>query len=198
MRPGVHPTLQLAYPPFGTGAHPPLWNPRQQSQKTCYRSGARDLQVPRVRPGASAPQRRRPTDVLSVVRKSRNSSGGLYRRRRRSAHDRRRANAIRFLMSTLLALISTAVDSCVPAKLSLDALGLCCCLRVVCEAWLRPSGVTCAPLLQRPYSARTFGTSPMLLLKAAATAIHSLSPSFAAVPSPSLTVLFPCVKQRRE
>ena len=25
--------LQLAYSPFGTGAHPPLWNPRQQSQE---------------------------------------------------------------------------------------------------------------------------------------------------------------------
>jgi hypothetical protein len=31
---------------------------------------------------------------------------------------------MRFLMNTLLALISTAVDSCVLAKLSLDALGL--------------------------------------------------------------------------
>jgi hypothetical protein len=29
-------------------------------------------------------------------------------------------------MNTLLALISTAVDSRVPTKLSLDALGLCC------------------------------------------------------------------------
>ena len=43
------------------------------------------------------------TDVLSIVRKSRNSSGGLYRCRRRSAHDRRPANAMRFLMKTLRA-----------------------------------------------------------------------------------------------
>jgi hypothetical protein len=47
------------------------------------------------------------------------------------------------------------------------------------------------------YGARTFCTSPILLLKAAAKEIHSLSPSFAAVPSPLLTVLFPCVKQRQ-
>jgi hypothetical protein len=77
---------------------------------------ARDLQVPRACPGASAPQRRQQTDVLSVVRKSRNSSSSLYRRRRRSAHDRRRTNARRFLMSALLALVSTAVDSCVSGK----------------------------------------------------------------------------------
>ena len=73
--------------------------------------------------GASAAERCRQTDALSVVRKSRNSSGGFYRCRRRSAHDRSRTNAMRFLMNTLLALISTAVDSCVLAKLSLDALG---------------------------------------------------------------------------
>ena len=57
----------------------------------------------RVRRGASAAERCRQTDVLSVVRKSRNSSGGLYRCRRRSAHDRRRTNAMRFLMKTLRA-----------------------------------------------------------------------------------------------
>ena len=44
------------------------------------------------------------TDVLSVVRKSQNSSGGFYRSRQRSTHDRCRANAIRFLMSAPLAL----------------------------------------------------------------------------------------------
>src|SRR6201997_2193740 len=42
-------------------------------------------------------------NVLSIVRKSRNSSGGLYRCRRRSAHNRRRTNAVRFLMKTLRA-----------------------------------------------------------------------------------------------
>src|SRR4029077_16180381 len=40
--------------------------------------------------------------VLSLVRKSRNPSGGLYRCRRRSAHDRRRTNAMRFLMKTIV------------------------------------------------------------------------------------------------
>jgi hypothetical protein len=34
---------------------------------------------------------------------------------------------MRFLMNTLVALISTAVDSCVPSKLSLETLGLSCC-----------------------------------------------------------------------
>jgi hypothetical protein len=47
----------------------------------------------------------RPCDgtCCPLVRKSRNSSGGLYRCRRRSAHDRRRTNAVRFLMNTLIA-----------------------------------------------------------------------------------------------
>ena len=104
LRPGVHPALQLAYPASGTGAYPTLWNPRQQSQKSCYRSSPRDLQAPRARRGASAAERCGKIDVLSVVRKSRNSSGGFYRCRRRSAHDRSRTNAMRFLMNTLLAL----------------------------------------------------------------------------------------------
>ena len=59
-----------------------------------------------MRRGASVPQRRRSTlywNVLSFVRKNRNSSGGLYRCRRRSAHDRHRTNAMRFLMKTLRA-----------------------------------------------------------------------------------------------
>src|SRR5271165_2445888 len=114
-RAGVHSALQLAYPAFGTGTYPPLWNPRQQSQKSCHPSSPRDLRVPRARPELSAPYRRRQTDVLSGVRKSRNSSDGLYRCRRRSAHDQ--ANAIRFLMNTLLALISAALDSCVQTTL---------------------------------------------------------------------------------
>ena len=50
-----------------------------------------------------------------------------------------------------------------------------------------------AQQLQRP----DFGTSSILLLKVTATAIHSLRPSFVPVPTPSLTVLFPCVKQRQ-
>jgi hypothetical protein len=63
------------------------------------------FQVQRLRRGASVPQRRRSTlqwNVLSVVRKNRNSSGGLYRCRRHSAHDRRRTNAMRFLMKVLM------------------------------------------------------------------------------------------------
>jgi len=45
---------------------------------------------------------------------------------------------MRFLMNTLLPLNSTAVPSCVSTKLYLDALALCRCFRVVCEAWLPP------------------------------------------------------------
>jgi hypothetical protein len=66
-----------------------------------------------------------------------------------------------------------------PTKLSLDTLGLCCCLRIICETSLRPSGV----MARHNYSAETFGTSSILLLKAAATPIHSPRPSFAAVPT---------------
>ena len=72
---------------------------------------------------------------------------------------------MRFLMNTLVALNSTAVASCVPTKLYLDALALCRCFRVVCEAWLPPSG--------HNYSFRSFGTSSILLFKAAATAIYA-------------------------
>ena len=67
----------------------------------------------------SAPWR----NVLSVVRKSRNSSGGLYRCRRRSAHDRRRIHAVRFLMNTLLAHPIPSLIHAFPAKPSLGTLG---------------------------------------------------------------------------
>jgi hypothetical protein len=40
---------------------------------------------------------------------SRNSSGGLYRSHRRSAHDRRRTNAMLFLMNTLLASLQIKI-----------------------------------------------------------------------------------------
>src|SRR5260370_37998308 len=56
-----------------------------------------------MRRGASASERCRQIDVLSIVRKSRNSSSSLYRCCRRSTHDRRRTNALRFLMKTLRA-----------------------------------------------------------------------------------------------
>jgi hypothetical protein len=59
-----------------------------------------------MRRGASASERCGSAlwrNVLSIVRKSRNSAGGLYRCRRRSAHDRRLANAMRFLMKILRA-----------------------------------------------------------------------------------------------
>ena len=58
-----------------------------------------------MRHGASASERCRSAlwrNVLSIVRKSRNSSSGLYRCRRRSAYDRHRTNAMRFLMKTIV------------------------------------------------------------------------------------------------
>ena len=169
MCPGVHPALQPAYPASGTSTYPALWNSGQQSQKTCYRSSPRDLQAPRARRGASAAERYGQIDVLSVVRKSRNSSGGFYRCRRRSAHDRSRTNAMRFLMNTLLALISIAVDSCVLAKLSLDALGTA----AVFVSSAKPGSRHPRLPARHNYSARSFGTSSILLLEAAARAIYA-------------------------
>src|SRR5215475_12019773 len=58
-----------------------------------------------MRPGASASERCGSAlwrNVLSLVRKNRNPSGGLYRCRRRSARDWRRTNARRFLMKALM------------------------------------------------------------------------------------------------
>ena len=46
---------------------------------------------------------------------------------------------MRFLMNSPVALTSTAVDSCVPTKLSLDALGLSCS---------RVLGASLAPILR--------------------------------------------------
>ena len=59
--------------------------------------------------------------MLSVVRKSQNSSGGFYRSRQRSTHDRCRANAIRFLMSAPLALPAPLLIHAL-RQTSLDAL----------------------------------------------------------------------------
>ena len=85
---------------------------------------------------------------MSVVRKSRDSSGGLYRCQRRSAHDGRRTNAMRFLMKTLLARPASRLIHAFPAKPSTDTLGSRRCLRVPCEAPLSPSEVTGVSQLQ--------------------------------------------------
>src|SRR5271165_5902084 len=113
-------------------------------------------------------------NVLSIVRKSWNSSGGLYRCRRRSAHNRRRTNAVRFLMKTLRArpasrlihafrqkplwwIRSTAPLSSCPGKPGLGHLGDC----------------------RDIHGAHTpFGKSSILLFKPATTASRvSLNPS---------------------
>jgi hypothetical protein len=67
----------------------------------------------------------------------------------------------------------------------------------VCVSSVKPGFGHPGPLARHNYSARTFGTSSILLLQAAATPIHSLLSSFAAFPTQSLTLLFPWVKQRQ-
>jgi hypothetical protein len=62
-------------------------------------------------------------------------------------------------MNTLVALTSTAVDLRVPTKLALDTPPLCCCLRVLCDAWLRPFALTGSPQLQRPYFWNQFNSA---------------------------------------
>ena len=95
---------------------------------------------------------------------------------------------MRFLMNTLLALISTAVDSCVLAKLSLDALGLS--LLFSCRLRTLAPGIR-GPPARHNYSSRSFRTSSILLLEGAATAIYASEIPPAVVCTRSLTVLFP-------
>ena len=99
----------------------------------------------------------------SITRKSRSSSGGLYQCRRRSALDRRRTNAVRFLMNTLLAHPIPSLIHAFPAKNCLGTLGSHRCL-----------GVPAKPLSRDPrlpawhnYSSQSFGASSILLFKAA-------------------------------
>jgi hypothetical protein len=119
-----------------------------------------------VRRGASAAERCGSAlwpNVLSVVRKSRNSSGGLYRCRRRSAHDRRRTNAVRFLMNTLLVTPNTELDSCISSKPSLGTLGSHRCLRVPAKPLSRDPRLPA----WHNYSSQSFGASSILLFKVA-------------------------------
>ena len=155
------------------------------------------MQIQRMRPGASASQRCASPlwrNVLSIVRKSRNSSGSLYRCRRRSPHYRRRTNAVRFLMRTLRAhpaprLIHAfrqkplwicsgcAAVFVLPAKPGLGHLGYC-------------------HAINRAHT--PFGKSSILLFKPATTATR-VSPKslLAIVYTPSLSVLYPYTEQRQ-
>ena len=94
------------------------------------------------------------------MRKSRNSSSGLYRCRRRSAHDRRRTNAMRFLMNTLLAhpIPRSIMRS---SKTLFGYARLSPLSRVPCEASLSPSEL----LACHNYSSQSFGASSILLSK---------------------------------
>ena len=153
-----------------------------------------------MRRGASASERCGSAlwhNVLSIVRKSRNSSGGLYRCRRRSAHDRRRTNAVRFLMNTLLAHPIPSLIHAFPAKNCLGTLGSRRCL-----------GVPAKPLSRDPrlsawhnYSSQSFGASSILLFKAAgcwhAKNRYASKIAPCLVCAPSRTVLFPDAEQRQ-
>ena len=98
---------------------------------------------------------------------------------------------MRFLMNTLLALISTAVDSCVLAKLSLDALGRAAVFVSSAKPGSRHPGLLCAAKLQLSVFWHQFNQR----LKAPATAIYASESLSAVVCTPSLMVLFPYVEQ---
>ena len=131
--------------------------------------------------------------VLSLVRKSRNSSGGLYRCRRRSAHDRRRTNAMRFLMKNHRGTPNTALNSCVPAETFWMRSGPAAVFAPSAKPRLGHLG-NC-PSANRPH--RPFRKSSILLLKAIAAAIRALQIS----PRPSLHLIahrtFPIHKPRQ-
>ena len=154
------------------------------------------MQIQRMRPGASASERCGSAlwrNVLSIVRKSLNSSGGLYRCCRRSAHNRRRTNAVRFLMKTLRAR---------PASHLIHA------FRQKPLWWIRSTApLSSCPGKPRPrhprllarhnYSSQSFGASSILLFKAAGTAIYASKIPHAVVCAPSRTLLFPDVDPRQ-
>jgi len=145
------------------------------------------------RRGASAAERCGKIDVLSVVRKSRNSSGGLYRCRRHSAHNRRRTNAMRFMRTFVVR----------PAPRLIHALRQN-------PLWIRSGSRRCLRVLYE---------APTLAIRAywrgATTALNRLAPvqscfskllvrqdthpkSLSAVMcAPSQTVLFPDAEQRQ-
>ena len=109
-------------------------------------------------------------NVLSVVRKSRNSSGGIYRCHGPSAHDGRRTKAMRFLMNTLLAPPSTALDACLPAK---TLSGYARSLSAFFVSSTKPRSRHPRLLAWRNYNSQSLGASSILLLKAAGTARYA-------------------------
>jgi hypothetical protein len=134
---------------------------------------------------------------LSVVRKSRNSSSGLHRCRRRSTHDRRRTNAVRFLMNTLLAHPRPSLIHAFPAKNSLVTLGSHRCLRVPGKPLSRDPRLPA----WHNYSSQSFGGSSILLFKAPGCwhaknrYAYKIAPCL--VCASSRTVLFPDAEQRQ-
>jgi hypothetical protein len=95
-------------------------------------------------------------------------------------------------MNTLVALSSTAADSCVPTKPSLDALGLPCCR--VSEACLT---IIRAYRQGHVESSQSFGTRSILLLKATPAAIAPFENSPRRHLHPSSKVLFPYPEPRQ-
>ena len=98
---------------------------------------------------------------MSVVRKSRNSSGGIYRCHGPSAHDGRRTKAMRFLMNTLLAHPIPRLIHAFPAKNFLGTLGSHRCLRVPAKPLSRDRRLPA----WHNYSSQSFGTSSILLFR---------------------------------
>jgi hypothetical protein len=129
--------------------------------------------------------------VLSVVQKTRNSSGSLYRCHRRSAYDRRRADAMLFLMKTLRARPSPNLIHAFrqnPLWMRSTALLSRCGMR-------HPRWVIWACRRNTNRARGPFGNSN----PASQSCCYdkTLPPSFAAVFAPSLKILFPCVERRQ-
>src|SRR6201993_3227541 len=150
----------------------------------------------RARRGASASERCRSAlwrNVLSIVRKSRYSSSGLYRCRRRSAYDRHRTNAMRFLMKTIVIRPPPRLIHAFRQNLS----GCAWALAAVFVSLPKPRSRHPRLLARHNYSSQSFGASSILLFKAAGTAIYASKIPHAVVCAPSRTLLFPDVDPRQ-
>ena len=122
--------------------------------------------MPRARRGASASERCRSAlwrNVLSIVRKSRYSSSGLYRCRRRSAYDRHRTNAVRFLMKTIVIRPPPRLIHAFRQNLS----GCAWALAAVFVSLPKPRSRHPRLLARHNYSSQSFGVGSILLFKAA-------------------------------
>ena len=114
-------------------------------------------------------------------------TSGLYRCRRRSAHDRRRTNALRFLMNTLLAHPIPTLMHAFRQTLS----GYARALAVVFVSSAKTRSRHPSLLAWDNYSSQPFGASSILLLKAAGMLKYASKIVPHLVCASSRTVLFP-------